>query len=94
LLQDSGTKLRYKFYSHHFQIFESPVVEWYSSWQSVKSQTSLAYKLLDNQATCINVEELQTGVTFKALKVALPQVGSKQIFVFGIGWPDITGATL
>jgi hypothetical protein len=91
LLQDSGTKLRYKFYRHHFQISESPVVGWYSPWQSVKSQTSLACKLLDNQAMGINVEELQTGVTFKALKVALPQVGSKQVFVFGTGWPDITG---
>ena len=94
LLQVTETKLRYVFYSPQFHLPESPVVGWYSSGQCLSLQTSCARKILSNEALDTSIVKLHAGVTFKALQQESPQIGSKQIFVFGTGWPDLTGGNI
>ena len=94
LLQETGTKLRYRFYTPQFHLPKSPVVGWYSSRECLSLQTICAGKILSTKALNISILKPHAGVTFKALQRELPQIGSRQVLVSGTWLPDLTGGNV
>ena len=93
---DSKLKYTFTFYDPQFHFPKSPVVGWYSPSQCMDLQTNCVRKILNSQGldTSLREFELHAGLTFKALLKQLPQAGTKQVFVSGAGWPDLTEANV